>query len=81
MAPCTAGSARRWLRSRTFSDSDDAAKVTKAADAHATSAEPSDYLVKIGDHDLAVHLDGNPFTGERALISMRANVVAQAMLF
>jgi hypothetical protein len=28
-----------------------------------------------------VHLDGNPFTGERALISMRANVVAQAMLF
>ena len=61
------------------SDSDDA-KV-EAADAHATSAEPSDYLVKIGDHDLAVHLDGNPFTGERALISMRANVVAQAMLF
>lgn len=63
------------------SDSDDAAKVTEEADAHATSAEPSDYLVKIGDHDLAVHLDGNPFTGERALISMRANVVAQAMLF
>lgn len=61
------------------SDSDDA-KVEEA-DAHATSAEPSDYLVKIGDHDLAVHLDGNPFTGERALISMRANVVAQAMLF
>lgn len=46
-----------------------------------TSAAPSDYLVKIADHDLAVHLDGNPFTGERALISMRANVVAQAMLF
>ena len=63
------------------SDSGDTAKVTEAADAHATSAEPSDYLVKIGDHDLAVHLDGNPFTGERALISMRANVVAQAMLF
>ena len=63
------------------SDSGDAAKVTEEADAHATSAEPSDYLVKIGDHDLAVHLDGNPFTGERALISMRANVVAQAMLF
>lgn len=61
------------------SDSDDA-KVEEA-DAHDTSAEPSDYLVKIGDHDLAVHLDGNPFTGERALISMRANVVAQAMLF
>jgi len=46
-----------------------------------TSSAPSDYLVKIADHDLAVHLDGNPFTGERALISMRANVVAQAMLF
>ena len=55
--------------------------VAETSDAAETSAAPSDYLVKIGDHDLAVHLDGSPFTGERALISMRANVVAQAMLF
>lgn len=59
------------------SDSD----VAVTSNAAETSDAPSDYLVKIGDHDLAVHLDGNPFTGERALISMRANVVAQAMLF
>ena len=65
--------------------SDSGACETSAApetsDASETSAAPSDYLVKIADHDLAVHLDGNPFAGERALISMRANVVAQAMLF
>ena len=63
------------------SDASETSDAPEASDASETSSAPSDYLVKIADHDLAVHLDGNPFTGERALISMRANVVAQAMLF